>query len=263
MALLSYLKSTILSKVVMAVTGVILVLYIVVHTAGNLLIYLGPDAINTYSEFLHSLGPLLWVIRAGLILAAILHIVTSVYLKFYNLGSKPQKYAVRNYVKAKLTSRTMIWTGILVFCFVTYHVLHLTMGVTNPEQFKKAEKADYYEKKADFVLQNNVFGTVIYEKNKYVVLPEARVLYKRNDVYKMIISGFRNPLISLIYILGVAIVGFHLNHAIQSMFQTLGYNQRNYFPCIVKSSTILSVIVALCLISIPVTVLLGLVGGKI
>ncbi len=263
MALLSYLKSTILSKVVMAVTGIILVLYIVVHTLGNLLIYFGRDSINSYSEFLHSLGPLLWIIRAALLLAVVLHIVTSVYLKFYNLGAKPKKYAVKNYVKAKLTSRTMIWTGIMVGCFVVYHVMHLTLGVTNPETFKKSEKADYYEKHADFLVQNNVFGTVVYEKSKYVSIPEAKVLFRRNDVYKMVVTGFRNPYISVLYIIAVAIVGFHLNHAIQSMFQTLGYNQRNYFPAIVKWSTALSYIIALCLISIPVTILLGLVGGKL
>ena len=263
MALLSYLKSTILSKVVMAVTGVILVLYIVVHTLGNLLIFIGRSEINAYSEFLHSLGPLLWVVRAVLILSAILHVITSVYLKIYNLKSKPIKYAVKNYLKAKLTSRMMIWTGIGIACFVTYHVLHLTAGLTNPEHFKKSEMNSYYEKHSDFLVQNNIFGTIAYEQNKYVTIPEAKVLFKRNDVYKMVVLGFRNPLISIIYILAVIIVGFHLNHAIQSMFQTLGYNEKHFFPAIQKSSVALSVIISLCLIAIPVSILIGLVGGKL
>jgi len=235
--LTNYLKSTILSKVVMAVTGVMLVLYIVIHTAGNLLIYLGSDTINTYSQFLHSLGPLLWVIRVILFLALVFHIITSVYLKLHNLNAKPDKYAVKNYMKAKLTSRTMIWTGIMIFSFVVYHVMHFTMHITNPEHVKPET----------YSMPHSV----------------NEVLLQRTDVYSMVVAGFQNPFISIVYIIGVIIVGFHLNHAIQSMFQTLGFNQKHYFSAIEKSSTVLSLIIVLCLISIPITILLGLVGGKL
>lgn len=236
-SLINYLKSTILSKVVMAITGVLLVLYIIIHTAGNLLIYLGPDSINTYSQFLHSLGPLLWVIRVILFLALVFHIITSVYLKLLNLNAKPDKYAVKNYMKAKLTSRTMLWTGVMIFSFVVYHIMHFTMHITNPEHVKPETYS----------------------------LPNAvnEVLLQRTDVFSMVVAGFQNPFISIIYIIGVIIVGFHLNHAIQSMFQTLGFNQKNYFSFIEKSSTILSIIIVVCLISIPISILLGLVGGKI
>jgi succinate dehydrogenase / fumarate reductase cytochrome b subunit len=221
----------------MAVTGALLVLYVIVHTAGNLLIYFGQETLNSYSAFLHSLGPLLWIIRIVLIISAILHIITSVKLKFENWGAKPTKYAVRNYVKAKLTSRTMIWTGIMILAFVIYHLLHFTFRVTNPQH--------YYP---EFYQPHNAVSSVIYE---------------RLDVYKMVVLGFKNPLISLVYIVGVIIVGFHLDHAIQSMFQTLGYNQKHYFTALQKCSTTLAIIIVLCLISIPVSVLLGLVGGGI
>jgi len=237
MGLFSYLRSSILSKVVMAITGALLVLYVIVHTAGNLLIYFGQETLNSYSAFLHSLGPLLWIIRIVLIISAILHIITSVKLKFENWGAKPTKYAVRNYVKAKLTSRTMIWTGIMILAFVIYHLLHFTFRVTNPQH--------YYP---EFYQPHSAVSSVIYE---------------RLDVYKMVVLGFKNPLISLVYIVGVIIVGFHLDHAIQSMFQTLGYNQKHYFPALQKCSTTLAIIIVLCLISIPISVLLGLVGGGI
>ena len=133
MGILSYLQSSILSKIVMAVTGAMLVGYIVIHTAGNLLIYSGQDAINSYSQFLHSLGPVLWIARIVLLLALILHIWTSIVLKVSSNEAKPEKYAVKNYFKAKLTSRTMLWTGVAVFLFVVYHVSHLTLHITNPE----------------------------------------------------------------------------------------------------------------------------------
>lgn len=237
MAFFSYLRSSVLSKFVMAVTGAILILYLIVHTAGNLLIYLGKDSINSWSEFLHSLGPLLWVVRAVLIISAVLHIVTSIKLKFENLNAKPTGYAIRNYLRAKFTSRTMIWTGLMIFCFVLYHLFHFTFRITNPEHIYP----DMYQ-------PHNAVTQVIFE---------------RLDVYKMVVLGFKNPLISIVYILGVTLVGFHLDHAIQSMFQTLGYNQKHYFDKLQKYSTALAWIITICLISIPISVLLGLVGGEL
>lgn len=237
MGFFSYLRSTVLSKVVMAITGAIIVLYVIVHTAGNLLIYLGRDTLNSYSAFLHSLGPILWIIRIILIVSAILHIITSIKLKFENWRAKPTKYAVKNYLKAKFTSRTMIWTGLMILAFVIYHLLHFTIRVTNPQH--------YYP---EFYQPHNAVSSVILE---------------RFDVYRMVVLGFQNPLISIVYIIGVITVGFHLDHAIQSMFQTLGYNQKHYFPTIQKCSTGIAIIIALCLVSIPISVMLGFVGGGI
>ncbi|MFN3306680.1 MAG: succinate dehydrogenase cytochrome b subunit, partial [Candidatus Kapaibacteriota bacterium] len=183
MSLFGYFRSTILSKVVMAITGAILVLYVIVHTAGNMLIYLGRDALNSYSAFLHSLGPILWIIRVVLILSAILHIITSIKLKFENWAAKPNKYAVKNYLKSKLSSRTMIWTGIMILCFVVYHLLHFTFRTTNPQH--------YYP---EFYQPHNAVSSVIIE---------------RFDVYRMVVLGFQNPIISIVYIVGVVLVGFH------------------------------------------------------
>ncbi len=242
MSVLGYLKSSIMSKIVMAVTGAMLVLYILIHTLGNMLIFLGEDAINSYSQFLHSLGPILWVVRIGLIVAAILHIWTSISLKLDNLGAKPDKYAVKKYLKAKLTTRTMLWTGIAILLFVIYHIMHLTLGVTNPEHVSKQ----------------------IYSPHNLAHTAEAvTVQLERTNVYEMVVLGFREPLIAIIYIIAVIIVAFHLNHAIQSMFQTLGWNNDNYFPKIKAASVLLSYLVGICLVSIPISVLLGLVGGNV
>lgn len=237
MGFFSYVRSTILSKFVMALTGAILILYLILHTLGNLLIYLGKDSINGWSEFLHSLGPLLWIVRIVLILSAVLHIITSIKLKFENLNAKPTRYAVRNYIRAKLTSRTMIWTGLMIFCFVVYHLLHFTFRVTNPEHVYP----DLYQ-------SHNAITQVVFE---------------RLDVYKMVVLGFKNPIISIVYIVGVVLVGFHLDHAIQSMFQTLGFNDKHYFTTLQKCSTALAWIITISLVSIPLSVLLGFVGGEL
>ena len=288
MILISYLKSTILSKFVMAVTGVILVLFVIGHCVGNLQVFVGKDAFNSYAYFLQErIGELLLIIRLGLFLALVFHIVTSVRLKFLNLDSKPTKYQVKNYVKARLTSRTMIWTGIMIFAFVTYHVLHFTMGVVHPEDYNKheyyvsnavsVESAGSYEccpgdsvKTSKSVTddccskeltKSAKVNTIKYNGKEYKAEVDEPILSERHDAYAMVISGFKKPLVSILYILGVILLGFHLNHAIQSSFQTLGYNNPKYFPKIVAGSTILSILLVLCYISIPISILLGLVGG--
>jgi succinate dehydrogenase / fumarate reductase cytochrome b subunit len=233
MALFDYLKSTILSKVVMAVTGVLLVLYIIAHTLGNLQIYVGQETFNAYAAFLQGLGELLWAFRIVLFLALVFHIITSIYLKLLNNSTKPTKYQVKKYLEAKLTARTMIWTGIMVFAFLVYHIMHFTLGVADPEIYGHV---DHYG-------------------------PEE--LFARHDAYLMVIKGFQKPLVSIVYMIGVVLLGFHLSHAIQSMFQTLGINHPKYNGFIRGLGPWLSTIIVLALISIPITIMFKLVGGNL
>ena len=135
-ALVNFLKSSIVSKVVMALTGVILVAYVIGHMIGNLQIYVGQEQLNDYAVFLHSTGGILWAVRIVLLASFILHILTSLYLKKLNLDARPDKYVYKNTVRASLSSRTMIWTGLVIFFFVLYHVLHFTVGTVQPEKFK-------------------------------------------------------------------------------------------------------------------------------
>ncbi|MFP4527998.1 MAG: succinate dehydrogenase cytochrome b subunit [Candidatus Kapaibacterium sp.] len=231
MALFDYLKSTILSKIVMAVTGVLLVLYIIGHTLGNLQIYAGRDVFNSYAAALQGLGEGLWIIRIVLILVLVFHIITSVRLKLLNNSTKPTKYQVKQYVVAKLTSRTMFWTGVMIFAFLTYHLLHFTAGVTDPSIYGHVEHYGPQE------------------------------LFERHDVYWMVIQGFQQPVVSIVYIVGVILLGFHLSHAIQSMFQTLGFNHPKYNGFVRGLGPWLSTLIVLGLISIPISILFRLVGG--
>ncbi len=258
MAVLSYLKSTILSKVVMAATGIILLLFIVGHMLGNMQVFLGAETFNHYAQFLQGLGEFLWIIRLVLIFSLILHIITSVYLNFLNNAAKPIKYQVKRYVSAKLTSRTMIWTGIMIFAFLSYHLLHFTMGVTNPEDYNYHE---YYEGNS-FVVEDDAQGAAL-ENIENSGKEKQEVISERHDVYKMVVLGFRNPYISLAYIVGVVLLGFHLSHAIQSAFQTLGVTGQKFTPRMVTASIWFSVIIVILYISIPISIFLGLVGGKV
>lgn len=258
MAVLNFLKSTILSKVVMAVTGIILVLFIMGHMAGNLQVFLGKEAFNHYAQMLQSLGEFLWIIRSVLFLSLVLHIITSIYLKLVNNSAKPIKYQVKTYVKAKVNSRTMVWTGIMIFAFLTYHIMHFTMGVTNPDDYSHHE---YYTDNAYTVNQDASVEELNSMSEQSIVKKE--VVMQRHDVYKMVILGFRNPVISLAYVIGVVLLGFHLSHAIQSCFQTLGVTGPKFTPAMVKVSIGLSIVIVLLYISIPISILLGLVGGGI
>ncbi len=224
MSVFGYLKSTILSKWVMAITGLILGLFITGHALGNAQMFLGRDVYNAYAHFLQGLGDILWIIRSVLFLSLVLHVITSVRLKFLNLSAKPDRYQVKNYIKAKLTSRTMIWTGIMIFAFLVYHLLHFTMGQIDTANYGHP---DYYG-------PGNIFV--------------------RHDIWGMMIKSFSQPVIAVSYVVWVTILGFHLNHAIQSMFQTLGWNHPKYFRFLQGFSVAYSWILTLVFLSLPISV---------
>lgn len=233
-------NSTIFLKFVMAVSGVILVLFLIFHCLGNLQIFLGQDVFNTYAHFLKSTGELLWVARITLLVMILIHIWSSLKLKFLNMAAKPQGYSVKSYVKSTLYSRTMIWTGIMIALLVTYHLLHYTAMVTNPEY------ATYEESYGPRVAGGSVM--LESEDGTMKTVSGEEGIFERHDAYKMVIKGFSNPLVSIVYILFVLMVGFHLSHAVQSMFQTLGWNGSGF----VRFSKILGWGLFLAYASIPI-----------
>jgi len=208
-------------KALMAITGVIAFGYVVGHMLGNLQIYWGQDQINSYAEFLHSLGPILWAIRGFLILAFVIHIWKGIQLKLENWSSRPIPYTRKQAIKATLSSRTMIWTGLIVFAFVVYHLLQFTIRVTNPE----------YQHLVDSL--------------------------GRPDVYSMVILGFRNPIISGFYVLAVGLLCYHLSHGISSMFQSMGWTNDRTLPGLEWLARIVAWILFLGYISIPISILAG------
>lgn len=226
----SILNSTIFNKVIMAVTGFILLAFITGHALGNLQLYSGKAVYNTYAHFLQKgIGELIWVIRITMILSIGFHIYTSVKLKFLNLGAKPDKYQIKNYVKSTIYSRNMIYTGILIFLFVVYHLLHFTIGSIMPEAYGQYEN--------------------------YGVMN----LQIRQDVYQMVVMGFSNIWVSISYILAVSFLGFHLTHSLQSGFQTLGFGGDKFTPVAIYISRIIAVIITVMFLAAPFGVIFGLI----
>ena len=130
----SFWSSSAGKKAVMAVTGVILVAYLITHVLANLLVFQGPDQINRYAAILHGTGGALWAARLVLLVAAVLHIAAAVQLTLRRQQARPVGYAAgRKPQVATLASRTIRWGGALLLVFLVYHILHFTTGGAHPQ----------------------------------------------------------------------------------------------------------------------------------
>jgi len=221
-----FLQTSVGKKSIVAITGALLLGFVIAHMLGNLQIFLGADKINSYAKTLQDLGGLLWIARIGLLVAFVVHIAMAIKLTLENKAARPVPYAVNKVHHASLASRIMPYTGTVILAFVIYHLLHFTLASFNPE---------YKE-----------------------LLDEQG----RHDVYKMVIAGFSNPLSSLFYILAQACLALpigHLSHGIFSIFQTLGVNHPNIDTRIKVASIAVSLIIFLGNSSIPVAVLAGVI----
>jgi len=213
------LNSSIGSKVLMSLTGLAMVGFLFGHLTGNLLVFLGPDAINDYTENLHSLPALVWGTRFIMLGAILVHIMTAKKLTALNRQASPEKYAVAHSVTATKASRTMAPSGIFIFIYIAYHLAHYTFKVTNPE----------FSKLGHF------------------------------DTYSMMMLGFQTWWISAFYIAAIVSLGFHLSHGFKSAFQTLGLNHHKYQKLINLSGPAVSVIISGGFISIPLAIMLGVI----
>jgi len=217
-------NSSIGLKWIMGLTGAGVVLFVLGHLAGNLQIFLGPHALNRYAHALQSLGELLWVIRGGLVVIFALHVITAVRLTVLNRAARGRRYEVQKAVRVGLSSRTLLLSGIVVLAFVAYHLAHFTLGTADPEIFH-----------------------VVDENGDH-------------DVYSMVVLGFRVPAVAILYVIAVFVLSVHLNHTISSIFQTLGLNRPKYQALISRGGPVLAGLVFLGYASIPVSVLLRLLG---
>lgn len=220
----AFYRSSIGKKFIVAITGLILIGFIVGHLLGNLQIFLGPEWINSYSEHLRQLGPLLWVIRVFLLVAVVLHIYFTIWLAIDNRRARPVAYARKEHVKATFASRSMALSGLVVLAFILYHLAHFTVRVTDPR---------FLLLKADPL-------------NRY-------------DVYSMMVYGFQNVIVSSFYVLAMFLLTLHLTHGTSSFFQSLGLNDKKLTPRLARFGRIFAWLIFIGYTSIPVAVLLGLV----
>lgn len=210
----------------MAITGILMFLFVIGHLAGNLQIFLGPEAINRYGHFLQSNSELLWPARLVLIAVLILHIWAAAKLSLENKAARPVNYAQWKPVGSTYASRTMLMSGVIIFIFIIYHLLHFTVQIR----------------------YINLTG------QSFVDFTDPQ---KRHDIYKMMVVGFGSPWVSGFYIVGIALLCLHLSHGVSSMFQSLGWKSQAYGPLLDKLARIASLLIFLGYVSIPVAILSG------
>jgi len=210
-------------KLVMAATGQLMVLFVILHVLGNGTIYFG--WLNAYAAHLHALPPLVWSFRTGLIILFAFHIFYGIVLTLENYGAKPQSYVMRNDQSATVAGRNMIWTGAVIGSFLIYHLLHFTFQVTNP------------------------------------ALAAAKHLdaLGRPDVFTMVLKSFQNFGIASVYLLAMTALWLHLSHGIQSSFQTWGLNSEESLPLIKRAGAFAAVILFLAYIAVPIVIAMRIV----
>lgn len=234
-------NSSIGRKFLMAVTGLILIGFVIGHLVGNLQIFSHPDKINGYAEFLHGLGPMLWVARIGLIVAALVHIWAATVLTLENRRARGfSRYGVKNTIRATLASRTMRWTGVVVLAFLVYHLLHFTLGGVQKDAFKSNLAA--YTLTEDY----HVAGMSVVPAGKQVA-----------DVHSMMVYGFQNVPVSIFYIIAVGLLSYHLLHGIDSMFQTFGWRNHRWSEGLRKVALVFTLGYFIANAAIPLAVLTG------
>ncbi len=217
---LAFFKSSIGKKQIAAVTGLLLILFVIGHLFGNLLMFLGPEVFNGYAATLASLRPIVFVIEMALLLVFLVHVFVTVLVVLENIkAAGVSRYAIANSRgERSWATRLKVYTGFFIFAFVIWHLIDFTFSDHNG---------------ARAVLDGQHMG-----------------------VYGVVYNSFLNPLHSVLYILAMFCVGFHLAHGVQSFMQTFGFNHPKYTPLVKKISNYFGFFIAFGFSSIPVYVLM-------
>jgi succinate dehydrogenase / fumarate reductase, cytochrome b subunit len=226
-SLSAYWSSSIGKKLIVALTGLILVLFLAGHLAGNLLIFVGPEAFNEYAYLLHHMlhGAGIWIFRIGLLVILAAHILATISLTRQNRAARKQ-YENKNTITASLSSRIMVWSGVTILVFFIYHILHFTARVGN-----EYDTLDRYK-------------TTVGGKEAH-------------NAWLMVIDGFSVWYVSAFYVLAMVLLCSHLSHGVASIFQTLGLRSKKSAPLIQTISKGYAAVIFIGFISIPVAILFG------
>jgi len=219
--MVNLLGGSIGKKLLMAVTGLILFLFLLGHLLGNLLIFNGSEAINAYAYWLQN-NPLLWLIRLFMLVIVGLHIYLALCLAKENYSARKISYRVKRDLQLDWASKGMLGGGIFIALFLIFHIIHLTLGWINTDVFNQIDANG---------------------------LP---------DIYFRLISAFQNIWISSLYILAIFVITLHLSHALKSFFHTMGFHHQNSQQMIRYLVPVLVVAFAMAFIAIPLCVMLGL-----
>lgn len=217
----TYFRSAIGTKQIMALTGIGLVLFAIIHMLGHLIMFKGADAYNAYAANLQGMGALKWIARGGLLVAATLHIAAAIRTYALSRAARPSPYVRYQARRSTIASRTMRLTGMALFMFIVFHLLHFTFGAVQPEAYGNMDALN------------------------------------RHDAYGMFVAGFQNPILFVIYMLAIGLFSSHLAHGASSWLQTLGVRHPKYDPVIAMVGPATGIILFIGYMAPPVAVLAG------
>lgn len=217
--------STVGRKILMAVTGLLLIGFITVHLLGNLSIFWGADAINAYAKHLHDLGPLVWIFRLVMLCLFAIHITFGVQLYLENRAANPEDYAIQKTLVTTFSAKTMVFTGLIILAFLLYHLLHFTVQVTNPA----------------------------------ISATNLPLVDGHLDVFSMVVLSFQKVFIAIIYFVAMIALFLHLSHGLQSWVQTLGWSTGPSQDKVTAVGKILAIVYGLAYIAIPLFILARIV----
>lgn len=222
---MNFLSSSIGRKIVMAVTGLIMVLFAVVHLIGNTTIFGWINGgINAYAEHLHAFPPLVCAFRAVMLVTLAIHVWFGIQLTLENREGRSRAYAVKSTQKTTFASENMIWTGVFILAFIVYHLLHFTVRAV-----------------PGMTLITDAHGAI--------------------NVFAMVVSSFQGFFTALIYAVAMVMLFLHLSHGIQSFFQTMGWNNERTLPSFVKAATLVALVLFLGYVAIPLSIFSGILKG--
>ncbi|MFC9067076.1 succinate dehydrogenase cytochrome b subunit [Streptomyces harbinensis] len=216
-------RSTIGKKTVMAVSGLIMLLYLITHMLGNLKVFFGPDEMNAYAQWLRTIGEpflkhewFIWIARVGLLAAVVAHGVAAYQLSRLDLAARPVKYA-HTRRRTSYATRTMRWGGVILGLFIVWHILDLTTGTVNP---------------------HGVHG----------------------EAYENVVATFSTWYGNVIYIVALVALGLHIRHGLWSAVQTLGLGSRTRDRALRATATTVALVLTAGFVSVPVAVMTGIVS---
>jgi succinate dehydrogenase / fumarate reductase cytochrome b subunit len=221
----TYWSSSIGKKLVVAVTGLFLLMFLAGHLIGNLVVFMGPEPFNAYAYFLHHMlhGVGIWIFRAVMLGALTAHIIATIVLTLENRAAR-KPYECKTTIQATLSSRTMVWSGVTILAFFIYHILHFTARIgndyNNPEIYK-------------FILDGK----------------------EVHNAWLMVIHGFSVWYVTLFYVIAMTLLASHLSHGFASVFQTFGFSSKKASSLIKHLSIAYAAFIYLGFISIPIAIL--------
>jgi succinate dehydrogenase / fumarate reductase cytochrome b subunit len=238
-------NSTVGGKYFVAITGLALTGFVLMHMLGNLQIFLGREAFNSYAHYLKSMGPLLWIARGGLLAFLLIHLFVSLRLQKRSLDARPVRYVCERTKAATIPARYMALTGITILLFIIFHLAHFTFGVVDRVEDRKLGETINYLDLKDQTWKDPATGE------------------QRHDAYRMFINGFRNPAVVGLYVVCMVLLGMHMIHGVRSAFQSLGVNSVKINNGLNLFAVGLTYLVVGANIIMPLAVLTGFIGRDV